>query len=80
MEVRERLHAPAALFSEKKSQTHLPITRVNQKRDFPPKKHIYYNYTETKLISLFNVIPLDFSAPVPEFHKFFSNSVRKIDF
>jgi hypothetical protein len=35
------------------------------------KKHIYCRYTETKLISLFNVIPLDFNSPVPEFHKFF---------
>jgi hypothetical protein len=29
-----------------------------------------------KLISLFNLIPLDFNAPVPAFQKFF-NSVRK---
>jgi hypothetical protein len=36
----------------------------------------YCKYTETKLISLYNVIPLDFKAPVPAFHSFF-NSVRK---
>jgi hypothetical protein len=35
------------------------------------EKHIYFKYTETKLISLFNTIPLDFNAPVPAFHKFF---------
>jgi hypothetical protein len=33
--------------------------------------HIYFKYTQTKLISLFNVIPLDFNAPVPAFHTFF---------
>jgi hypothetical protein len=32
---------------------------------------MYCKYTETKLILLFNVIPLDFNAPVPGFHKFF---------
>jgi hypothetical protein len=32
--------------------------------------------TGTKLILLFNVIPLDFNAPVPASHSFF-NSVRK---
>jgi hypothetical protein len=40
------------------------------------KKHIYCKDTETKLISLFNVIPLDFNALVPAFLKLF-NSVRK---
>jgi hypothetical protein len=39
--------------------------------------HIYCEYTETKLILLLNVIPLDFNAPVPVFHNFFFNSVRK---
>jgi hypothetical protein len=43
---------------------------------FKKKKHIYCKYTETKLISLFNVIPFNFKAPVPTFQKFF-NSVRK---
>jgi hypothetical protein len=42
------------------------------------KRHIYFKYTETKLILLFNVIPLDFNAPVPAFHMFFFfNFVRK---
>jgi hypothetical protein len=40
------------------------------------KKDFYCKDTETKLISLFNVIPLDFNAPVPPFHKLL-NSVRK---
>jgi hypothetical protein len=35
------------------------------------RKYIYFKYTETKLTSLFNVIPLDFNAPVPEFYSFF---------
>jgi hypothetical protein len=35
------------------------------------KDHIYFKYVETKLKSLFNVIPLDFNAPVPAHHKFF---------
>jgi hypothetical protein len=30
-----------------------------------------------KLVSHFNVIPLDFNAPVPAFNKFF-NSVKKV--
>jgi hypothetical protein len=52
-------------------------TRVSQKvKGLLKKKHIYCKCTETKLILLFNVIPLDFKAPVPVFHKFF-NSVRK---
>jgi hypothetical protein len=33
------------------------------------KKHICWKYTEIKLILLLNVIPLDFRAPVPAFHK-----------
>jgi hypothetical protein len=37
---------------------------------------VYFKYTETKLILLFNVIPLDLNAAVPAFRKFF-NSVRK---
>jgi hypothetical protein len=40
------------------------------------KKHIYCKYTEMKLILLFNIISLNFSAPVSAFHKFF-NSIRK---
>jgi hypothetical protein len=47
------------------------FTRVSQKsKGTFIKKHIYCKYTETKLISLFNVIPLDFIAPVPVFSKF----------
>jgi hypothetical protein len=38
-----------------------------------PKKHTDCKYTETKLILLFNVIPLNYNAPVPAFHKFFFN-------
>jgi hypothetical protein len=34
-------------------------------------KKNYCKYTEKKLIFLFNVIPLDFNASVPSFHKFF---------
>jgi hypothetical protein len=41
--------------------------------------HIYCKYTKTKLISLFNVIPLDFNATIPTFHKSF-NSVREKSF
>jgi c-di-GMP-related signal transduction protein len=45
--------------------------RVSQKvREFP-KEHIYCKYMETKLISLFNIIPIDFDAADPAFHKFF---------
>jgi hypothetical protein len=48
------------------------ITEGKSKRGFPKKKkNMYFKYTETKLISLFIVIPLDFNAPVPVFHKFF---------
>jgi hypothetical protein len=47
------------------------ITRVSHKVKGLLKKYIYFKYTETKLILLFNVIPLDFSAPVPVFHNFF---------
>jgi hypothetical protein len=51
-------------------------TRVSQKaKGLLKKSHLFKN-TETKLISLFNVIPLDFNAPVPAFHKVF-NSVRR---
>jgi hypothetical protein len=46
-------------------------TRVNQKaKGLFRKKHIYFKYTDTKLTLLFNVIPLDFNALVPAFHKF----------
>jgi hypothetical protein len=34
------------------------------------KRHIYCKYTETKLILIFNVNPIDFNASVPAFHKF----------
>jgi hypothetical protein len=53
--------------------------KSKSKGSFQNKKHIYCEYTEMKLISLFNVIPLDFNAPVPALHKFF-NSVRKESF
>jgi hypothetical protein len=39
--------------------------------------HFYWKCTETKLISLCNVIPLDFNAPVPDFHKFLIPSEKK---
>jgi hypothetical protein len=32
---------------------------------------ILYYITRARLISLFNVIPVDFNAPVPVLHKFF---------
>jgi hypothetical protein len=48
-------------------------TRVSQKVKGLQRKHIYYKYTETKLILLFNVIPLEFNAPVSVFHKFFNS-------
>jgi hypothetical protein len=38
---------------------------------FKKKRTFFCKYTETKLISLFDVIPLDFNAPVPAFHNFF---------
>jgi hypothetical protein len=38
-------------------------------------KHIYCKYTETKVILLFNVISIDFNAPVPEFHSFLNSTV-----
>jgi hypothetical protein len=41
--------------------------------------YVYYKYAETKLILIVNVIPLDFNAPVPAFHKF-SNSVKEKSF
>jgi hypothetical protein len=44
--------------------------RVSQKVTGLLKKLTLCKYTETKLISLCNVIPLDFNAPVPVFHKF----------
>jgi hypothetical protein len=49
------------------------IMRVRKrvKRLFLKKEHIYYKYTKTKLILLFNVIPLDFNAQIPEFRKFY---------
>jgi hypothetical protein len=50
---------------------------VSQKVKGLLKKTHLFKYTETKLMSLLNVIPLDFNAPVPAFHKFFFNSVRK---
>jgi hypothetical protein len=40
------------------------------------KNKALFKYTETNLISLFNVIHLHFNAPVPVFHRIF-NSVRK---
>jgi hypothetical protein len=51
-------------------------TRLSKKAEGLFKKHIYFKYTERKLILLFNVIPFDFNAPVPAMHRFF-NSVRK---
>jgi hypothetical protein len=44
--------------------------KSKSKGTFRKKKHIYCKYTETKLISLFNVFPHHFKAPVPAFHKF----------
>jgi hypothetical protein len=41
------------------------------------KKYIYCKYTDTKVILLFNVIPLDFNAPVSLFHIFF-NFVKNV--
>jgi len=42
------------------------------------KKYIHCKYTEIKLIALFNVIPLDFNAPVPAFYKFLIPSEKKL--
>jgi hypothetical protein len=44
-------------------------TRVSQKVTDFSKKHIYYKYIETKLF--FNVLSLDFNAPIPATHRFF---------
>jgi len=41
------------------------------------KKHMYCKYTETKLILLLDVIPFDFNAPVPAFHKLFNPVGKK---
>jgi hypothetical protein len=47
-------------------------TRESQKvKELFQEKHTYCKYTETKLISLFIVIPLNFISPLPAFHKFF---------
>jgi hypothetical protein len=50
----------------------LPLTtNVRQKvTGFFQKKRIYRKNTEMKLISLFNVIPQNFNAPVLVFRKF----------
>jgi hypothetical protein len=50
--------------------------RVSQKVN-GLKKHIYCKYTETKLISLFNVIPLDFNAGSSISHVFFNLHQKK---
>jgi hypothetical protein len=52
-------------------------TWISQKVKGLLKKHIYCKYTETKLILLFNVIPLDFKAPVPARHKFLNYARTK---
>jgi hypothetical protein len=55
-----------------------PLTRVRQKvKGLFRKKHIHCKYTETKLILLFDVIPLDFNTPVPAFHKCFNCQKKK---
>jgi hypothetical protein len=41
------------------------------------KKYVYFKYTEMKLILLFNVIPLDFNAPVTALQNFLIPSERK---
>jgi hypothetical protein len=42
------------------------------------KKYIYCKYKEMKLISHFNVILLDFNAPVPAFHMFLNPARKKV--
>jgi hypothetical protein len=66
----------STLFLSDTERTVLANTRVSQKVKGLKKKHIYFKYTETKLMLLFIVIPLDFSAPVPALYSFL-NSVRK---
>jgi len=44
---------------------------VSQKVKGLLQKHIYCKYTDTKLMLLFNIIPVDSNAPVPTCHKFF---------
>jgi hypothetical protein len=55
-------------------------TRVSPKVKglFKQKKHIYCKHTETKLILLFNAIPLDFNVPVPAILKFLIPSEEKV--
>jgi hypothetical protein len=48
------------------------VSQKVKKKKTSQKKHVYCKYTETKLTSLFNVIPLDFNASVPAFHTFFN--------
>jgi len=43
-------------------------SKSKSKENFQERKHTYCTHTETKLTLLFNVIPLNFNAPVPEFH------------
>jgi hypothetical protein len=53
-------------------------TRVSQKVMglFKKSTFIVNIQKQTNITLLFNVIPLDFNAPVPAYHKYF-NSVRK---
>jgi hypothetical protein len=44
------------------------------------KKSYLFKYTETKLISLFNVIHLDFNATIPAFQKFLNSAGKKKSF
>jgi hypothetical protein len=77
----------SSFFSTLISLTSIIIIRIHKKRTYGYyegksiskgnfKKNTYFKYTETKLISLFNVLPLNFNALIPAFHKF-SDSIRK---
>jgi hypothetical protein len=64
-------HVQPAIYISKQS------TRVSQKVKGLSKKPIYCKHTETKLILLFNVIPLNFNAPFQHFTSFLIPSEKK---
>jgi hypothetical protein len=70
-----RVYTDARAHARTHARTH--EGKSKSKGIFHKKNHIYCKYTETKLISLFSVNPLDFNAPVPAFHNFLIPSEKK---
>jgi hypothetical protein len=68
------------LFKSDTAAFKFQYTRVRQKGKglFKRSTSFFCKYTGTKLILLFNVIPLDFNAPVPEFQKFLIPSEKSL--